>query len=94
MEFSYDGIFITVWGSGIPGSIFDLATGVAVNKTNGMHYVTESGNDRVQIFHWDPGVVGQFPDEIQEKLARLSIEEKNTMTEIVILALKDYFKKS
>jgi hypothetical protein len=40
-----------------------------------------------------PSVVGPFPDEIQEKLACLSMEEKKTMTEIVVLALKDYFKK-
>ena len=50
-------------------------------------------NNRIQRFSWDPGVVGPFPEEIQEKLARLSMEEKKTMTEIVVLALKDYFKK-
>ena len=49
---------------------------LAVNKTNGMHYVTERGNDQVERFHWDPGVVGPFPDEFQEKLEHLSIEEK------------------
>jgi hypothetical protein len=40
MEFSYDGVFITAGASGIPASIFNLPTGVAVNKNNGMHYVT------------------------------------------------------
>jgi hypothetical protein len=32
-------------------------------------------------------------DEIQEKLEHLSIKEKKTMTEIVVLALKDYLKQ-
>ena len=49
-------------------------------------------NNRIQRFHWDPGVVGPFPDEIVEKLERLSIEEKKTQKEIVILALTDYLK--
>jgi hypothetical protein len=40
----------------------------------------------------NPGIVGPFPDESLEKLERLSIEEKKTQREIVILALKDYFK--
>jgi DNA-binding beta-propeller fold protein YncE len=93
-EFSDDGVFITEWdGSGIPGNRFNLPIGVAINKTNGMHYISERGGDRVQRFHWDPGVVGPFPDEILEELERLSINEKKTMTEIVILALTDYLKK-
>ncbi len=45
-------------------------------------------------FSWDPGVVGPFPDEIQEELERLSIKEEKTSTEIVVLVLKDYFNKS
>jgi hypothetical protein len=58
-----------------------------------MHYIADTGNHRIQRFHWDPGIVGPFPDEILEKLERLSIEEKKTLNEIVILALTEYLKK-
>jgi DNA-binding beta-propeller fold protein YncE len=93
-EFSNDGAFITKWGSygNQPGE-FNTPFGVAINKTNDLHYIADNHNNRIQRFHWDPGVVGPFPDEILEKLERLSMEEKKTMTEIVILALTDYLKK-
>ena len=93
-EFSNDGAFITKWGSygNQPGE-FNTPFGVAINKTNDMHYICDNHNNRIQRFHWDPGIVGPFPDEILEQLERLSIEEKKTMTEIVILALKDYLNK-
>ena len=96
-EFSRDGEFITKWGSrgNIPAqpNEFQFPAGVGINKTDSMHYIADMYNNRIQRFHWDPGVVGPFPDEIQEKLARLSMEQNKTMTEIVVLALKDYFKK-
>jgi DNA-binding beta-propeller fold protein YncE len=94
-EFSRDGNFITKWGSfGFqePGK-FNQPFGVAINKSNSMHYIADTGNHRIQRFHWDPGIVGPFPDEILEKLERLSIEEKKTLNEIVILALTEYLKK-
>jgi hypothetical protein len=49
-----------------------------------MHYISEISNHRIQKFHWDPGVVAQLPDEIQEKLECFSISEKKTQKEIVI----------
>ena len=58
-----------------------------------MHYITDEWSDQVQRFSSDPGVVSPFPDEIEEELERLSIVEKKTQTEIVVLALKDYLKK-
>jgi len=92
-EFSRDGNFITKWGKqGNQSSDFNIPSGVAINKTNGMHYITDQFNHRIQRFHWDPGIVGPFPDEIEEELERLSIEEKKTQREIVILALNDYLK--
>ena len=58
-----------------------------------MHYIADSYNYRIQRFHWDPGVIGPFPEEIEEELERLSIDEKKTQREIVILALTEYLKK-
>lgn len=75
-----------------PGEFIDPRF-VAINKTTGMHYITEDNNARVQRFSWDPGIVGPFPEEMLEKLERLSIEEKKTSPEIVVLALKDYLRK-
>jgi DNA-binding beta-propeller fold protein YncE len=54
-EFSRDGVFVTKWGSyGTQPGQFILPTDVAINKTNDMHYVSDSGNDRTQRFHRDP----------------------------------------
>ena len=93
-EFSNDGDFITKWGSygNQPGE-FSSPYAVAINKTDDMHYISDNHNNRIQRFHWDPGIVGPFPDEILEKLERLSIDEKKTLKEIVILALTEYLKK-
>jgi DNA-binding beta-propeller fold protein YncE len=52
-EFSRDGVFITKWGS--PGQ-FQAPTGVAINKIDDMHYISDTGNHRVQRYHWDPAV--------------------------------------
>ena len=52
-EFSRDGVFITKWG--LPGQ-FLAPTGVAINKINDMHYISDTGNHRVQRYHWDPAV--------------------------------------
>jgi DNA-binding beta-propeller fold protein YncE len=54
-EFSRDGIFINKWGSnGSQPNQFRNPIGVAINKSNGMHYVSDAGNDRIQVFHSDP----------------------------------------
>jgi tripartite motif-containing protein 71 len=54
-EFSRDGIFITKWGSyGTQPSQFIAPSGVAINKNNDMHYISDTGNNRIQRFHWDP----------------------------------------
>jgi sugar lactone lactonase YvrE len=93
-EFSRDGVFITKWGSyGTQPSQFIGPTGVAINKIDDMHYISDTGNNRIQMFHWDPGLVGPFPDEILGELKHLSIDEKKALTEIVVLALTDYLKK-
>jgi DNA-binding beta-propeller fold protein YncE len=56
-EFSRDGVFITKWGShGTQPSQFIGPTGVAINKIDDMHYISDTGNDRIQRFHWDPAV--------------------------------------
>ena len=56
-EFSRDGVFITKWGSqGTQPSQFSVPTGVAINKIDDMHYISDTGNHRVQRFHWDPAV--------------------------------------
>ena len=92
-EFSTDGDFITKWGmQGNQPSQFNGPTFIGINKNTSMHYISDISNHRIQKFHWDPGVVGQFPDEIQEKLERFSISEKKTQKEIVIEALKHYLK--
>ena len=52
-EFSRDGVFITKWG--LPGQ-FRSPTGVAINKIDDMHYISDTGNHRVQRFHWDAAV--------------------------------------
>jgi hypothetical protein len=52
-------------------------------------YVADGNNYRIQKFNSK----GVFLDEIEEELERLSIEEKKTQREIVILALNDYLKK-
>jgi hypothetical protein len=93
-EFSKDGNFITKWGKhGIQPSEFNGPYAVTINKTDSTHYIVDSSNNRIQRFHWDPGIVGPFPDEILAKLECLSIEEKKTQREIVILALKNYLNK-
>jgi DNA-binding beta-propeller fold protein YncE len=56
-EFSSNGDFVTKWGSyGNQPNQFIVPTGVAINKMNDMHYISDTGNHRVQRFHWDPGV--------------------------------------
>ena len=56
-EFSRDGVFITSWGShGTQPSQFMNPIGVAINKIDGMHYISDTGNNRIQRFHWDSGV--------------------------------------
>jgi tripartite motif-containing protein 71 len=56
-EFSRTGIFITGWGSnGTQAGQFITPTGVAINKINDMHYIADTGNHRIQRFHWDPAV--------------------------------------
>jgi tripartite motif-containing protein 71 len=56
-EFSRNGLFVTKWGSyGSQPSQFILPMGVAINKMNDMHYISDTGNHRVQRFHWDIGV--------------------------------------
>jgi len=52
-EFSRDGEFITKWG--LPGQ-FLAPTGVAINKIDDMHYISDTGHHRVQRYHWDPAV--------------------------------------
>lgn len=56
-EFSREGTFITKWGShGTQQSQFAGPRGVAINKIDGMHYISDTGNYRIQRFHPDPGV--------------------------------------
>lgn len=92
-EFSTDGDFITKWGMhGNRPSQFNGPTFIGINKTTSMHYISDISNHRIQKFSWDPGIVGPFPDEIQEKLERFSISENKTQKDIVIEALKHYLK--
>ena len=94
-EFSRDGDFIMKWGSlGDQPSKFPHPTGIAINKTSSMHYITDQSNERIQRFHWDPGIVGPFPDEILTELKNLAIYDKKTLIEIVVLALKDLYKRN
>ena len=63
-EFSRDGNFITKFGSGgnQPGQ-FNRPIDVAINKLTGLHYILDPYNNRVQIYHWDPGIgVNPFSD--------------------------------
>ena len=93
-EFSRDGDFIMKWGSlGDQPSEFAHPTGIAINKTSSMHYITDQSNERIQRFHWDPGIVGPFPAEILTELKNLAIYDKKTLIEIVVLALKDLYKE-
>ena len=56
-EFSRDGAFITAWGSfGSQPNEFSGPIGVAINKTNDMHYISDTGNNRVQRFHPTPSI--------------------------------------
>ena len=56
-EFSRTGVFITKWGSqGTQPGQFTSPTGVAINKVNDVHYITDTFNHRIQRFHWDPAV--------------------------------------
>ena len=54
-EFSRSGKFITKWGSqGTQEGQFNGPTGVAINKIDDMHYISDTHNNRIQRFHWDP----------------------------------------
>jgi tripartite motif-containing protein 71 len=56
-EFSRDGVFITKWGSyGTQPSQFIAPRGVAINKINDIHYLFDTGNNRIQRFHQDVAV--------------------------------------
>jgi DNA-binding beta-propeller fold protein YncE len=56
-EFSRNGVFVTKWGSfGNQPSQFKGPTGVAINKIDDMHYISDTGNHRVQRFHWNSAV--------------------------------------
>ena len=63
-EFLNDGAFITKWGSqGTRESEFNSPIDVGINRGNNMHYISDHQNYRIQMFHWDPGVViNPFPD--------------------------------
>ena len=63
-EFSRDGDFITKFGSGgIQPGQFRYPSYVAIDKPTGMHYISDTFGHRIQMFHWDPGVViNPFPD--------------------------------
>lgn len=54
-EFSRDGVFIIKWGSqGTQEGQFRDPTSVAINKIDDMYYISDTGNNRIQRFHWDP----------------------------------------
>jgi DNA-binding beta-propeller fold protein YncE len=56
-EFSRDGVFITKWGSyGTQLSQFIAPRGVAINKIHDIHYISDTGNNRIQRFHPDVAV--------------------------------------
>ena len=61
-KFSATGTPVTQWGAyGTGNGQFSMAWGIAYNPADGLIYVTDSGNSRVQSFQTSGVYVAQFP---------------------------------